>query len=330
MQDVATRAGVSRALVSIVFRDLPGASAATRERVRAVAAEIGYRPDHRARLLSRRQTRLLGVTFVVAHEFHNDVVVELYAAAAAQDYELVLSGITPGREEAQAVQELVSLRCDGLILIGPTMKAAELDAVGRLTPTVSVARLVSAEIASVGTDDHAGARLATEHLIELGHTRIVHLDGGRAPGAPQRRRGYQHAMRAAGLADLISIQSGGLSEDHGRDAAQHVLCLEKSVRPTATFAFNDQCAAGYLAILERAGVRVPEDHSVVGFDNSRIARSLLTQLTTIGQNLPELSRCAVERAVGAQRQRSRRNLLIAPELVVRESTARPTALPTTM
>ena len=79
----------------------------------------------------------------MGHEFHNDMVIELYAAAAAAGYELVLSGITPGRSEAQAVQELVSLRCDGLILLGPTMKATDLDAVGRLTPTVSVARSVS-------------------------------------------------------------------------------------------------------------------------------------------------------------------------------------------
>ena len=143
MEDVAIRAGVSRALVSIVFRDLPGASPETRERVRAAAADIGYRPDHRARLLSRRETRLLGVTFGLGHEFHNDMVIELYTAAAAAGYELVLSGITPGRSEAQAIQELMSLRCDGLILLGPTMKAADLDAIGQLTPTVSVARSVS-------------------------------------------------------------------------------------------------------------------------------------------------------------------------------------------
>ena len=297
MEDVAVRAGVSRALVSIVFRDLPGASPETRQRVRTAAAEIGYRPDHRARLLSRRETRLLGVTFDVGHEFHNDLVIELYAAAASAGYELVLSGITPGRGEAQAVQELMSLRCDGLILIGPTMKAADLDAVGRLTPTVSVARSVSGEIDSVRTDDVAGARLATRHLLDLGHTRIVHVDGGRAPGAAERRRGYQQAMRAAGLEDLIAIRPGGVTEEHGRDAAQPILNGEESVRPTAAFVFNDQCAAGYLDALRRTGIRVPEDHSVVGFDNSRIARSLWTQLTTVGQNIPELSRCAVDQAV---------------------------------
>jgi DNA-binding LacI/PurR family transcriptional regulator len=324
MEDVAARAGVSRALVSIVFRDLPGASPQTRERVRAAAADIGYRPDHRARLLSRRETRLLGVTFGVGHEFHNDLVIELYAAAAAAGYELVLSGITPGRSEAQAVQELMSLRCDGLILLGPTLKTSDLDAVGRLTPTVCVARSVSADVDSVRTDDRAGAGLAVRHLLELGHTRIVHIDGRRAPGAAERRRGYQRAMLAAGLENLIALQPGGLTEEHGRDAAEQILGLPESARPTAAFVFNDQCAAGYLDAIRRAGIRVPDDHSVVGFDNSRIARSLWTQLTTIGQNTSELSRCAVDQAVShIQGTPVAKPVLIAPELVVRHSTSTP-------
>ena len=153
----------------------------------------------------------------------------------------------------------------------------------------------------------------------------MHVDGGRAPGAAERRRGYQHAMRAAGLENLIAIQPGGLTEEHGRDAAQQILGLPESARPTAAFVFNDQCAAGYLDALRRTGIRVPEDHSVVGFDNSRIARSLWTQLTTIGQNISELSRCAVDQAVThIQGRPTAKPLLIAPELVVRHSTSPPT------
>jgi DNA-binding LacI/PurR family transcriptional regulator len=322
MEDVAERAGVSRALVSIVFRDLPGASATTRERVRAAAEEIGYRPDHRARLLSRRATRLLGVTFAVTHEFHSDLLTELYAAAAAEGYELVLSGVTAARGEAQAVQELLSLRCDGLILLGPAMKAADLAAVGGLAPMVVVARAVSAGVDVVRTDDVAGARLATRHLLGLGHRRIVHVDGGRAPGAAERRRGYRQAMRAAGLEDLISIQPGGLSEEDGRDAAQQVHAVEEPSRATAAFVFNDQSAAGYLDTIRRAGIRVPAEHSVVGFDNSRVARSLSTQLTTIGQDIRRLSQSAVTRAVAhIQNSRPGEPVLIPPDLIIRHSTS---------
>src|ERR687886_139498 len=108
MSDVAARAGVSRALVSIVFRDVPGASAETRERVRAAAEELGYRPDRRARLLSRRRTRVLGVSFTLGHEFHADLIAGLYRAAGAYDQELALSGTTSDRDEAEAVADLMA------------------------------------------------------------------------------------------------------------------------------------------------------------------------------------------------------------------------------
>ncbi len=184
MTDVAERAGVSRALVSIVFRDLPGASPATRDRVRRAAEEIGYRPDQRARLLSQRQTRLLGVTFGVGHEFHSDLISHLYDAGAAEGYALVLSGVTQHRTEAEAIHELQALRCDALILLGPTMQARDLDAIGRQTPTVTLARAVSAQVGVVRTDDVAGAGIATRHLIGLGHTGSSTSTGAGHRGRP--------------------------------------------------------------------------------------------------------------------------------------------------
>ena len=224
MEDVALRAGVSRPLVSIVFRDQPGASEETRARVRAAAAEIGYRPDTRAQLLSRKQTRLIGVSFGVGHEFHAELVTELYAAAQDSGYELVLSGVTPDRREQRAAQDLLAFRCDAVILLGPSARLTDLAAIGRQTPTVVVARAVTAEgIDVVRTDDVTGAELATRHLLELGHSRILHVDGGRAPGAAERRRGYQAAMRAAGLGQLVRIVPGGLTEAEGSRAADWLI-----------------------------------------------------------------------------------------------------------
>src|SRR3954447_1153208 len=110
MADVAARAGVSRALVSIVFRDQPGASEATRLKVREAAQALGYAPDQRARLLSRSRTRLVGVVFGLQHEFHGEVVEALYAAAAPHGYEIALSGSAPGRDETAAVASLLSYR----------------------------------------------------------------------------------------------------------------------------------------------------------------------------------------------------------------------------
>ena len=322
MEDVARGANVSRALVSIVFRDLPGASPETRERVRAVAQRIGYRPDIRARLLSRRETRLLGVTFGVGHEFHADLVVGLYSAAAAEGYELVLSGVTPDRSETQAVHELQSLRCDALILLGPAMRSTDLRALGHSSPTVAVARAVSAGVDVVRTDDLTAARTATQHLLDLGHSRIVHVDGGKAPGARERRRGYLEAMHQAGLAREALIQPGGLTWQDGRQAAERLVTSQAHQFSTASVVFNDQSAVGYIAALRHAGIDVPENHSVVGFDNSRIAESPWAQLTTMSQDTEAITRAAVTRAITHLRESTpNRTSLVPAQLIIRNSTA---------
>ncbi len=325
MSDVAARAGVSRALVSIVFRDQPGAGVETRERVRAAAAEIGYRPDSRAQLLSRKQTRLLGVSFGVGHEFHADLVSALYAAAQDRDYELVLSGVTPGRAEQRAAQDLLAFRCDALVLLGPTARPTELAALGRQAPTVVVARAVSTGgVDVVRTDDVTGARLATTHLLDLGHTRIAHIDGGRAPGAAERRRGYQAAMRTAGLGRMITIVPGGLTEAEGSRGAAWFLHQHTEFEATAVSVFNDQSAIGFLATVRAAGVDVPRSLSVVGYDDSRLARASWARLTTIGQDTDAIARAAVARAIARiDGEPAGAPVLIKPSLVERSTSASP-------
>jgi DNA-binding LacI/PurR family transcriptional regulator len=347
MEDVALKAGVSRPLVSIVFRDQPGASDETRARVRAAAAEIGYRPDTRAQLLSRKQTRLIGVSFGVGHEFHAELVTELYAAAQHSGYELVLSGVTPHRREQRAAQDLLAFRCDAVILLGPSARLTDLAAIGRQTPTVVVARAGTAQgIEIVRTDDITGAELATRHLLELGHSRILHVDGGRAPGAAERRRGYQAAMRAAGLGRLVSIIPGGLTEAEGSRAADWVIDTRMRPEPveghastgparisdgdgaTAAFVFNDQSAVGFLAIVRASGIDVPQQLSVVGYDDSRLARASWARLTTVGQDTEAIARAAVERAIARiAGEPAGKPVLIKPTLIERATTARPTAVP---
>lgn len=325
MSDVADRAGVSRALVSIVFREQPGAAEGTRARVRAAAEELGYRPDTRARLLSRRQTRLIGVSFGVGHEFHADLVSELYAAAQDRGYELTLSGVTPARKEQHAAQDLLSFRCDAVILLGPVARPAQLAAIARQTPTVVVARAAAATGTDVvRTDDVTGARLAIRHLLELGHSRIVHVDGGRAPGAAERRRGYQSAMRSAGLGHLVTVIAGGLTEAEGSRAADRLLADRDGWAATAVAVFNDASAIGFLETVRRAGVDVPRQLSVVGYDDSRLARAGWARLTTVCQDTGAIARTAVDRAVarigGAPPGRP---ALIKPSLVVRSTTGPP-------
>jgi DNA-binding LacI/PurR family transcriptional regulator len=323
MADVAARAGVSRALVSIVFRGVPGASASTRELVMRAAEELDYRPDVRARLLGSNRSRTVGVLFGLRHEFHVEVVDALYRAGEASGYDLSLGATSPHRSERRAVQSLLDYRCEALVLLGPGLTRAAIEELAGRLPVVVVARsLQSAAVDVVRTDDVAGARLAVEHLAGLGHEAIAHVDGQRAAGTAERRRGYRHAMRDLGLASHTRLVAGGLTEEHGERAAAALLGDEA---PTAVAAFNDHCAAGLVAAVRERGVRVPQDLSVVGYDDSHVAGLSTVALTTVAQDADALAAAALERAVSRVEDPARRpsELVIAPRLVVRRTTAPP-------
>jgi DNA-binding LacI/PurR family transcriptional regulator len=321
LADVAARAGVSTALVSIVMRDTPGASPATRERVRRAADEIGYRPDSRARLLRSSRSRLLGVVFGVQQPFHGDLVSGLYAAAERAGYELALSAVTPGRDEQHAVGSLLQDRCEALVLLGPQSPTATLADLATRLPVVVVARPVrSTTVDVVRTADDEGMRLAVDHLVALGHRDVVHVDGGRAPGAAGRRRGYREALQRHGLP--ARVVDGGPTEDDGAAAARRLL---DGPLPGAVTVFNDRCALGVLDVLRRAGRTVPGEISVVGYDDSRIARLSSVDLTSVAQDVEQLTTLAVGRALARLDGTpvDRRELVVPPRLVVRSSTAPP-------
>src|ERR671921_1061588 len=324
LADVAAHAGVSVPLVSIVMRDAPGASAATRERVRRAAHELGYRPDIRARMLRRTRSRLIGVVFGVQHAFHGDLVSGLYAAADTAEYELALSAVTPGRDERRAVASLLQDRCEALVLLGPSLPTSYLAEISATIPVVVVARTVRHRgVDVVRTDDAAGLHQAVDHLVELGHSRIAHVDGGRAPGAAERRRGYREALDRHGLAPLAEVVPGGLTEDEGAAAARALLGAES--RPTAVTVFNDRCATGVLDVLRGAGVSVPHGMSVVGFDDSRLARLSHISLSTVAQDTDQITTLAIARAIDRIEGTPvpERELVIPPHLVVRATTAPP-------
>lgn len=321
LEDVARHAGVSRALVSIVMRDAPGASEETRARVRRAADDIGYRPDPRARRLRQLRTKLLGVTFAAGQEFHAELVDGVYAAADEFGYEVVLSGVTPHHDERRALRTLMDDRCEAVVLIGPDLPTTELEALAAKTPVVVVARKVRG-VDAVRSDDTAGAAMAVDHLHGLGHRHITYLDGGRAPGAAERRRGYTRAMRAAGLHP--EVHPGGLTEREGAAAAAALLAAGRPL-PSAVFAFNDRCALGVLDVLLRARVAVPERVSVMGFDDSPLASLAHIDLSTIRQEIPQLSRAAVSRLVNRLDHEAddaeALDIVVPPTLVARGTTA---------
>src|SRR5919112_763295 len=326
LADVAAHAGVSVPLVSIVMRDAPGASAATRERVRRAARELGYRPDIRARMLRRTRSRLVGVVFGVQHAFHGDLVSGLYAAADTAEYELALSAVTPGRDERRAVASLLQDRCEALVLLGPSLPTSYLAEISATIPVVVVARTVRHRgVDVIRTDDAAGLHQAVDHLVGLGHSRIAYIDGGRAPGAAERRRGYREALQRHGLADAALILPGGLTEDDGATAARAL--LDTHPLPTAVTVFNDRSATGVLDVLRSAGIDVPGDMSVVGFDDSRLARLSHIALTTVAQDTEQLTSLAIARAAARLDGSAitERELVVPPHLIIRSTTAPPTA-----
>lgn len=318
MEDVAARAGVSRALVSLVMRDSPKVSRARREAVLAAAAELGYSPHAMARSLASRTSHVLGVMVSDLHNpFWAEVVDGLDECARAAGFELVIN--TGGRSSAreqQALRSLGSFRPAGIALLGPVVPAAAITEAAD-TPLVLVSR--SSRLSTVDTvndDGKIGSALAVDHLVALGHKRIVHIDGGNGSQAAPRRTGYRTAMLRHGLEP--HVVRGEYTEAAGAAA---VRALAKPF--TAVIAANDLNAVGVLSALAEAGLRVPADVSVVGYDNTWLAALRHIDLTTIDQPRHEMGRLAatalIARVRGERTEPARH--LLRPSLVVRGTTA---------
>jgi DNA-binding LacI/PurR family transcriptional regulator len=300
LEDVAKAAGVSRALVSIVVRRAPGASDETRARILAIADELGYRPDVRARLLARSSSRLLGVAFSVNSLHHADLVPSIYDAAEAHGYEVILSGRTPRHDEKHAIDTLIGYRCDAIIDIAPEQTEADLSRLSRGLPVVVVGRRIAHQAGTVDvvrTDEASGLQQAVEHLAGLGHRRIAHIDGG--PGqttmTADRRRFFRATMDRLGLRATCSVVDGGNTGPAGRAAAG--VLLASDAPPTAIVTFNDEAAWGAMRAIFDAGLRVPEDVSVVGYDGTTLAEIAPHRLTTVRQDFEAIGRLSVERAI---------------------------------
>ena len=319
LNDVARRAEVSPALVSIVMRDVVGASAATRARIKAVADEMGYRPDVRARSLAGQRSRLIGVMFDVGvGRFHFDLLGGLYAAAEQTGHTLVLTALTAGRDEHQAAQSLQDFRFDALIMLGPSTSHPLL--AGRVPVVVIGWNVDDPQVDVVRTSDEHGMNLAVRHLTALGHRHIAHLDGGDGLIAASRRDAYAQATQAYGLDPQVF--PGGQTQMDGQRVARAVLA-RSGERPTALIAYNDDLAVGAMGLFIQQRIDVPTEMSIIGWDDGEAAALSPVGLTSVGQQPAELARLAVERTIA--RMEGRRvpdhQIVLEPELRVRASTA---------
>ncbi|MFP5371700.1 MAG: LacI family DNA-binding transcriptional regulator [Actinomycetes bacterium] len=218
---------------------------------------------------------------------------------------------------------MLDRQMDGLVLISPSIPAPEVVTVARRVPVVLVGdRVEDPALDYVVNDDRAGAALAVGHLAGLGHERIAHVSGDGA-GAGDRRRGYEEAMRGLGLAGLISVSDGSYTDAGGYEATKRL--LSGGTHPTAIFAANDLAALGALTALGEAGLAVPGDVSVIGYDNTYLAALSHVSLSSVDQPRLEMGRLAVRLAlekIESGRTEPRHEIL-APTLAVRSSTGPP-------
>lgn len=320
MDDVAARAGVSRALVSLVMRRSPRVSERSRSKVLAAAAELEYRPNLAARSLASGQTNAIGV---MVNDLRNPYFTEMAEGVAAAASEaglqiLINSGWGEETGEVEAIEAFLNLRADGIVLGGPRLPLDILSDLATQTPLVSVSTYGQPEtFDTVSNDEATGARLVVDHLVELGHERIAHISAGGAAGGPERRASFVDAIVGHGLAPIVV--DGDFVERAGAEAAARLMSLH--LPPTAIFAGNDLAAIGVLGQLQTIGVRVPDDVSVVGYDNTQLAGISTVSLTTVHQPRRLLGRRAFE--LLAERMAGRVepcHELVEPRLVVRTST----------
>lgn len=325
MADIAASLGVSRQLVSIVLRDQPGASDETRQRVKNEAKRLGYSPHVGARVLRQSASRQLGVMFAPAHATEPDIVQAIYPAAAEHGYQVVLSATTSTRNSMQALEELIGYRCAALIAIGSDLSPREIRSLaGRANvPVVAVGagrRNRAYDVVRSAGDE--GIALCVQHLLGLGHEQIAYVHASSMPPAGPRLAGYLQTMEKAGLpADVIAL-AGDYTEECGSKAAR--ILLKRPSLPTAVATANDQAAVGLMLALTRAGVSIPADMSVTGFDDSRFAGLTAVDLTTARQDAQDLGRAAVDAALRRVTDPSARptEIVTSTRLVIRSSTAR--------
>ena len=325
IRDVAALAGVSYQTVSRVLNDSPSIKASTRQRVEEVIAEIGYRPNQAARALVTSRSRTIGVlSSQNAHYGPTTSVNAIEVAAREAGYRLSITSVATGDYASikSAIDYLLSQAVEALVVIAPQVRV--FDALTDLSISVPYVTIESTGRNlghSLSVDQVTGARLATKHLIDLGHTEITHISGPQDwIEADARMQGFLREINDAELRTRAPIL-GDWSAHFGYYAGLELLRFRDF---TAVFAGNDQMALGFMHACRDSGLDVPGDISVVGFDDIPEAAHFSPPLTTVRQNFAEIGRRAIslllsELGGGVGQNHDQ----IAPELIVRSSTAAP-------
>lgn len=333
MTDVARRAGVSQKTVSRVVNGEPHVADAIRAKVQAVIVEMGFRPNAAARALVTRRNQRIGMVTMSTSLYGPASILEgVDGALRGSGYYLSVAR-TQGNSVADlqaAIDELVTQDIAGLVLSEPIDLGHPDLRIPSGLPVLSFDSPTSESVVTearpdelvMGADEMAGARSATDHLLALGHRTVHHIGGTEGWAATARRvDGWRGALADAGI-EAPAVVHGDWSPRSGYEAASELL---RRGGVTAIFAANDHMAIGAIRAVEKAGLRVPQDVSVVGFDDAPEAEYLSTPLTTVRQDFAEVTRLAMHRLLRTIEGRppAERHRLVPAQLVVRESAAPP-------
>ena len=321
LEDIARALNVSKMTVSRAINNHPEISRQTRERILATAQKMKYRPNQFARALTTNHSYLIGIVVPdLMHSYFAEICRGVESQARPVGYQnLICSTDEEARKEKDEIEALLS-RTDGLI-VASALSASEAKFYRRLLTEganiVLIDRVLDGlRCSAVTTDDVEVGRLATEHLIKLGHRKIGHLRGPDVSTSLKRLQGYQEAMREARLKPLV--RECGFTEADGHSAMRQ--WIKKGDLPTAIFASNDPAAIGAIAALSEAGLKVPDDVALVGAGNIHYGDMLRVPLTTVSWSKSAMGQEAASLLLELIRGKKRvRKITVPPELVIRRS-----------
>jgi DNA-binding LacI/PurR family transcriptional regulator len=328
IKDIARAASVSHPTVSRALRNSPLVNRETAERIQSIAAVMGYRPNKIARSLVTKRTYTIGVVVTsIADPFIGEVVSGIEAVANEHGYSVVLSNSNADPDlEVKVVHSFQERRVDAVIVTASRVGALYLDLLSRLKiPIVLINNQHEDDadfIYSVRIDNLTASQAAMRHLIYLGHRRIGYIgDVAGFQSDTERHVGYRAALAAVNLPYLKELVSHGDGKpEGGRDAMERLLDLDR--QPTAVFCYNDMSALGAMRAIHARGLIVPDDISIIGFDDLFLASYANPLLTTIRQPMRQMGRLAMETVLKIiSGDRSTTNIKVQGELIIRDSTA---------
>jgi LacI family repressor for deo operon, udp, cdd, tsx, nupC, and nupG len=324
MRDVAQHVGLSVATVSRAISSPEQVSLEKRRRIEEAIARLNYRPNLVARTLRRRESRTALIIFPDLSPLFLDVFRGAERAAEEIGYTALMGHCARDCDrERMFLDQALSGRADGVVLVA-SGNGREIARRVQVPPLVTMMEAIEGgTFPTVQVDHRAGARGATEHLIELGHQRISHISGPPGPLAALRLAGFQDAIAGAGLDPRHCYVAPGDFSITGGEIAMERL-LTRHPKPTAVFCANDESAVGALQVVKRAGLRIGSDISIVGFDDQRMASLYEPQLTTIHVPMEELGYQAMmllHRVIA--RRGEIENIELPTRLIVRETTDAP-------